>query len=263
MKANQTPENIKQTEKRKGIYDKGASSVPFAILCDFDGTILNVDTCVVILQKFAKEDWRIYDDQLERGEITLQECLNKQFSTVTVSKARVLKEVETDANFRPGFEKLVEYCVSHQIPLILISAGLDFVIKHFLKSKGWEKAIKVYAPKAKLTKQGIKFAFPKLSSQTSVNFKEDFVKRHRREGCTVIYIGDGLADYLAAKSANLRFAIKHSKLAELLQRHQIAFKEISDFEQVVAEISAEIPNTKHTLNARWHSLFKNSISELT
>lgn len=214
--------------------------VPIGVLCDFDGTAVNADTCVVILDKFANEDWRIYDDQLEKGEITLKECLNKQFSTVKVSKARILKELETKAVFRLNFEELVEYCAAHKVPLIFISAGLDFVINHFLKLKGWKGLVKVYAPKAKLTKQGIKFVFPKLSSKTSENFKDDFVKRCKKEGWTVVYIGDGLADYLAAKNADFRFAIKDSKLAELLKKDRVAFTEISDFGEVVAGISAGI-----------------------
>jgi len=206
------------------------------VLCDFDGTVLDIDTCVFILEKFAEEEWRIFDEQLERGEITLEECLRKQFSTVRVPEKLILEETERVLSVRPNFEKLVEYCRAHRIPLILVSAGLDFVIKHFLELKGWHGLVEVYAPKARCTVYGIRFTFPKLFDKTSVSFKDDSVRYYKKQGKRVIYIGDGLADYNAARNADFSFAIHGSKLAELLNTDGIQHKEISDFEEVVETI---------------------------
>jgi len=211
----------------------GALHMSLAILCDFDGTVLNIDTCVFILEKFAEGDWRTFDEQLEKGEITLEECLRKQFSTVRVSKKLILKEIEPVLSVRPNFEKLVEYCSTYKIALILVSAGLDFVIRHFLEQRGWGGFMEVYAPKATCTVKGIKFTFPKLFDEASISFKDDLVRRCKREGNNVVYVGDGFADYHAARNADLAFAIKGSKSAELLKREGIVHKEISDFQDVV------------------------------
>ncbi len=206
------------------------------VLCDFDGTILDIDTSVFILTKLAKEEWKIFDEQLERGEITLEECLRKQFSTVRASKTRILKEIGRVPTVRPNFEKLVDFCGVQRIPLILVSAGLDFIIKHFLEVKGWHALVEVYAPKARTTANGVKFTFPKLLDKASVNFKDDLVRYYKKQGKRVIYIGDGLADYHAARNAHLSFAVKDSKLAELLKHGGIPHKEITDFKDVVEAI---------------------------
>ncbi|MHA1992486.1 MAG: hypothetical protein ACW98A_16060 [Candidatus Hodarchaeales archaeon] len=43
------------------------------ILCDFDGTIVTHDTAEFILNKFTTENWQIFDELLEKGEMTLEE----------------------------------------------------------------------------------------------------------------------------------------------------------------------------------------------
>lgn len=212
----------------------------FVILSDFDGTVVDIDTCVFILNKFAKAEWRKFDDQYEKGEITLEECLQKQFSTVRATETKILEEIEQVTSFRQNFKKLLEYCRAYKFPLILVSAGLDFVIRHLLKLKNWNSLVKVYAPKAECTVNGIKVSFPQLFYNTSVSFKDDLVRFYRKQDKKVVYIGDGLADYHAARNADFSFAIKGSKLAELLKRDKISYKEICDFQEVIETITATL-----------------------
>ena len=207
--------------------------VNIVVLSDFDGTIVDIDTAVVVLTHFAEKDWRIFDEQLEKGEITLEECLQQQFSTVRTSKTRILKEIETIPSLRPNFDKLVQFCNTKKIPLIIVSAGLDFVINDFLERKHLRKLVEVYAPKARITATGIKFTFPKLFDKASVSFKDDLVRYYKKRGKKTVYIGDGFADLNAARNADFSFAIKDSKLAELLRNDGIPHEEISNFQEVV------------------------------
>ncbi len=48
-------------------------------MCDFDGTISLNDTYEYVLTRYAPGDWRVFDDEYLRGEISLQECLRKQW----------------------------------------------------------------------------------------------------------------------------------------------------------------------------------------
>ena len=52
----------------------------FMILCDFDGTIAEIDTTVIVFNKFIHGNWRIFNEQLDKGEITLEQCMREQFS---------------------------------------------------------------------------------------------------------------------------------------------------------------------------------------
>jgi 2,3-diketo-5-methylthio-1-phosphopentane phosphatase len=206
------------------------------VLSDFDGTITRIDTAEHVLTRFARGDWRVFEKQYERGKITLEECLKKQFSLVTASQEEILDELDRVVTFRPNFEGLVRYCRKNRIPTVIVSAGLDFVINHFLRLNNWEGLVKTYMAKTKFRASGIDFDFPELFDPTSANFKQDLVRHYKTEGKKVVYIGDGSADYAAAGDADYLFAIKDSRLAALCKEHGMYCKTITDFKRVVETI---------------------------
>jgi 2-hydroxy-3-keto-5-methylthiopentenyl-1-phosphate phosphatase len=206
------------------------------VLCDFDGTITTVDTAEWVLARFAQGDWRLFDRQFEKGEITLEECLNRQFSLMKASEKQILEELENVVKFRSNFKKLAEYCKENRVPVVIVSAGLDFVIKHFLKLNSCLDLVKVYSAKTAFSAQSIKFAFPILFDKTSDNFKHDMVRHYKTQDREVIYVGDGLADYAAAKDADYSFAIEDSRLAKLCRSHGIGCRTINDFDELIEAI---------------------------
>lgn len=72
--------------------------------------------------------------------------------------------------------------------------------------------------------------------KSSNNFKDDIVKHYKSQGKKVVYIGDGSADYNAAKDADYSFAIEGSRLAELCKNHRVLSKNITDFQKVIEAI---------------------------
>ena len=207
-----------------------------AVLSDFDGTIANIDTGEYVLSQFAHGDWRAYDDQLVRGEITLEECLTKQFAMVKETEGRLLRRVEGVVSFRPGLEDLVDYCETNGFPFVVVSGGLDFIIKHALRAKNLLDRVEIVAPKANVTKRGIIFRFPKSSQAGSLNFKDDLVRTYTNHGSKTVYIGDGVPDFAAIRRADVRFAIRGSRLSMLCKREGIAFQEINDFHDVLLSL---------------------------
>jgi 2-hydroxy-3-keto-5-methylthiopentenyl-1-phosphate phosphatase len=206
------------------------------VLCDFDGTVTTIDTAEFVLARFARGDWHLFERQFENGEITLKECLSRQCSLVRASKKQILEELKDAVTFRPAFNELAEYCKEEYIPLIIVSAGLDFVIKHFLKLNDCHELVEVCAAKTTFTGNGITFTFPTLFDSASDNFKHDMVRYCKRKGKEVIYIGDGVADCAAAKDADYSFAIEGSRLAELCKNHGMPCTDITDFQKVIEAI---------------------------
>lgn len=206
------------------------------VLCDFDGTVTTIDTAEWILTKFAQGDWHKIDRQFEQGKITLEECLNKEFSSVKASKERILKELRETVIFRPNFKKLCEYCKKNDVSLIVASAGLDFVIEYFLKANDCLDLVEVCTAKIKFGPEGIKFTFPKLFYSSSDNFKHDMVRHCQAQGMKVIYVGDGFADFSATRDADHAFVIENSRLAKLCEGQGIPCKTITDFQEIVKAI---------------------------
>ena len=81
------------------------------VLCDFDGTIVDADTCILILERFAEEDWKKIDVQYKKGEISLEECLQSQFKKLRVhDKNQIIHTAMQFAHLRRHFKEFVEYC---------------------------------------------------------------------------------------------------------------------------------------------------------
>jgi len=215
------------------------------LLCDFDGTIVTIDTCEFLLDTFVKEDWRAFNAFLERGEITLEECTRAQLSMLNLSEEEALKALEKVTSFRPHFTELVDHCAAQGIRFIVVSGGLDFVIKHFLRVGGLKKLVRVYSATSRTTRDGIELSFPELVDCTSLDFKEDLVKQYNKQGFRTIYVGDGLSDFNAFKHADFLFVIKDSKLAELCEREDLPHCEITDFQEVIKSlIDAPSPSSR-------------------
>ncbi len=209
-----------------------------AVLSDFDGTVTLNDTFRNVAERFAQGDWMAVDDQYVKGQITLEECLRRQGAMVKASKSQILDELDEVTRFRPGFDNLIDYCKTNHYPLVLVSAGLDFVIKHFLRRQKWRK-MELYAAAAKCTLTGIKFDFPKLKDNRSINLKDDTVRYYKTKADTVAYIGDGRWDLHALRNADLRFAIRNSKLSELCKEQDIQATIVSDFKEMVVSLKKE------------------------
>jgi 2,3-diketo-5-methylthio-1-phosphopentane phosphatase len=203
------------------------------VLCDFDGTIVNIDTAEYTLEKFAEGDWRTLDERLDRGELPLEECMRQQFMMVKVSRKRIMDNLDSVIHVRSGFENLVDHCRSLGIPFTIASAGLEFYIRHFLRERNLDGKVGLVVPRVTVTRDGVKFIFPKLMNPSSVNFKDDLVRFHTRDGKKVVYIGDGTTDFNAARIADFPFAVRGSKLAGLLTRHLILHEEFTDFSRVI------------------------------
>lgn len=206
-----------------------------SVLCDFDGTVTLIDTAEYILDHYAEGDWRGVERRFERGDISIEECMSLQFEMISISRDRMLRELDEVVLVRPGFDRLIEGCLNRGARFRITSAGLDFYIRHFLTRNGWN-AVEVVAPRVTEAERGITFQFPQKRHQEARNFKEDHVLRERGEGRRIAYIGDGTSDLWAALTADRAFAVRGSKLDILLGREGRGHTVFTDLGEVADEL---------------------------
>jgi 2,3-diketo-5-methylthio-1-phosphopentane phosphatase len=175
-----------------------------ALLCDFDETVVDIDTGILILSKFANGDWRTLDELYNGNQMPGEEVIRLQFAMVHATKRAMLRLVEASTSLRPGFTALVQACSERKFPVVVASYGLDFCIDHVLLRAGLREQVKVHAPKARITTDGIRFSFPALRYAGSSNLKDDLVRHYRQKGYRVVYVGDGTSDFPAVKAADVR-----------------------------------------------------------
>jgi 2-hydroxy-3-keto-5-methylthiopentenyl-1-phosphate phosphatase len=210
------------------------------ILCDFDGTITKKDTGVVALENYSTGDWLYYEKLIEEGKISLEECIKAQFGLLEGKKEIILETVEKKVSFRNGFEDFMEFCFRNSIPLVILSAGLDFIIHHYMKKVDPESKIPIYSPQAHFNNGNVSITFPEKISENSKNFKTDIAMKYKRESDKIIYIGDGLSDYEAVRVVDFSYVVEGTKLAEQCINENIPHKKFSTFYEIIEDLHTQI-----------------------
>ncbi len=187
-----------------------------------------------ILQKFANKKWLQFEDLCFAGKITLDEAIVSEFSLIKASKEVVLEEVEKNYHIRSNFTNFVEYCSSNDIPFIILSSGLDFVINHILEKIGVVNKIKLVSVTT-INNSDNTFTVkgPERFDESKKDFKSDHVSHYKELGYRVIYIGDSYSDFYAVLEDIDVFSIRGSKLSDFCTERKISFTEFEDFHELV------------------------------
>jgi 2-hydroxy-3-keto-5-methylthiopentenyl-1-phosphate phosphatase len=203
------------------------------VLCDFDGTITVQDTAEWILEKYADGDWHELDDRYGRGEISLLACMREQFALVKAERSAILDELEKNIVLRKGFPSLVDVCIENDSKVMIVSAGLDFVIQHFLRRLGVMNNVSIYSASTFDDDGHISFKFPPLVIAGAKTFKDDLVLQNKKKGNKVIYFGDGMPDTEACALSDHRFAVKGRRLESELIKRRLPFFSFEQFLEVI------------------------------
>lgn len=179
----------------------------WTILCDFDGTIADVDVIDRLLECHGQPGWEDLENRWRAGKIGSRECMQGQVALLDMDAAQLdalLDQVDIDAAFPAFVEKAM--ALGHSVQIV--SDGMDYAIRRILSRHGlgW---IPVAANR--LVQAG-----PRLWNLASP---------HRQEGCQagtckcgvadaardrtslpVLLIGDGRSDFCAADSVDHVFA---------------------------------------------------------
>lgn len=207
----------------------------WSVVCDFDGTITREDATDKLLEAHARAGWRIIEEQWRRGEIGSGECLSRQVELIDAS-AEEIDAVARSVAIDPGFTRFAAFCGERNVPLTIVSDGIDRMIGVILAAHGLY-LIPRYANELVQTsdrsfKLAVPFAHP-LCLASAANCKCDITGTlvDRRDGQLLIYVGDGQSDFCAASEvADVIFA--KSKLADFCQSNGIEYQPYQTFDDV-------------------------------
>ena len=203
-----------------------------AILTDFDDTAAVQNVAEMLLHQFGDETWQDVRGRFRSGELTLKEYQEITFRNIRADRETMQEYVKENANLRPHFTELWEYCQELNSPMAVVSLGLDFYIQALLEKEG-AGDVPTYCVNTRFTPEGISYYYHHTypGEAERGNSKGLIVDRYRQLGYHVIYVGDGRSDFEGAKRADTVFA--HSFLAEECQRQGVSFRPFTDFGDVM------------------------------
>lgn len=138
-----------------------AGSKKRKIICfsDFDGTIFMQDTGHVLFDNLGcgTERREILDEQIKTGERSFREVSEEMWGSLHVPFDDGFQIMEKALEIDPDFGGFHEYCINHNIPFNVISAGLKPILRRVLDTfLGEEQSaqINIVANDAKIAEDG-------------------------------------------------------------------------------------------------------------
>lgn len=177
------------------------------ILCDFDGTIATEDVTDSLLSRFADPEWRTVESDWKSGHIGSRECMARQVALLRATPNEIdhhLEEIAIDRHFA-GFVRL---CRSRDIPLTVVSDGIDYAIRSLLSREGLGDVAIVSNHLERISADTYRLRFPYADdgcSAGSGTCKCAMRALHTPPRRTLL-IGDGASDFCVAAAVDLVFA---------------------------------------------------------
>ncbi|HSJ38210.1 MAG TPA: 2-hydroxy-3-keto-5-methylthiopentenyl-1-phosphate phosphatase [Planococcus sp. (in: firmicutes)] len=212
------------------------------IFCDFDGTITNNDNIIAIMKKFDPPGWLPIKDAIMGQEISIREGVSKMFALLPASsKEEIIEYVLEQAEIRDGFSEFVAYARKNDIPLYIVSGGIDFFVHPLLEPYG--PFAGVYCNESDFSGDTIRILFPhgcdeQCTSQGCGCCKPSIIRELLTEGTSSVVIGDSITDLEAAKQADL--VIARDFLIQKCDELQIPYEPFDNFQDVTEIIDSRL-----------------------
>ncbi len=190
---------------------------------DFDGTITQQDVLDELIKRYAVDDsWKLVEQEWQEGLIGSRDCLSRQLAVVQIPELAIdgfLNSIQLD----PGLAGLVDLLDRWQVPVAVLSDGLDRFIGPLLRREGLERLpfrSNTFVRTTDMLELQCPFSNADCES-ASAHCKCKSIGELSVEDRRGIYIGDGRSDLCPSRKVSCRFA--KGVLARNLEREGIPF----------------------------------------
>lgn len=204
------------------------------IFCDFDGTITATDNIASIMKHFVPEQTSSIIKDILSQKLAIKDGVEAMFKLLRSSqKQEILQYLNETVVIREGFSEFVSFTRQHDIPLYIVSGGVDFFVEPLLAPFG--PFTDIYCNASDLSGDVIQVLYPHFCDEDCSNFntqacgccKPTIMRNHVDENTFSIVIGDSVTDFEAAKNANLVLA--RDILIEKCKELNVPYKPFTTF----------------------------------
>jgi HAD superfamily phosphoserine phosphatase-like hydrolase len=193
--------------------------MPYAYLCDFDGTVSPSDVGAAFVRRFSAGDpdrQRALLDRWFAGGLGHRELTEAQCAEVRAGEAEALefaRSFRLDEHFAP----FARECLGRGDAVMVVSEGFDFYVRDALARAGLG-TLPFAANRLRFEDGGARpeFPFAEGGCGRCGNCKAQHVRRYRALGFHTVLVGDGLSDRCGARAADTVLA--HRGLLEWCRR---------------------------------------------
>jgi 2-hydroxy-3-keto-5-methylthiopentenyl-1-phosphate phosphatase len=221
LRSNQVP-----VQKRSG--------ASYVVLTDFDGTVSTTDVGNRLFAKFAGDGWEAVVQSWKDGQIGSRDCLIAECSLARATPEQI-RRFALAREIDPHFKPFVRFCRTADIPVVILSDGLDYYIDLLLEKYGL-KDLPRFANRLEFRGNELIPRFPYFEKGCGRcgNCKGYHVRRYQQGGRKVIYIGDGFSDRCGVRAADVVFA--KDDLRRYCRQQSIGHETFQDFSDLLEQM---------------------------
>jgi 2-hydroxy-3-keto-5-methylthiopentenyl-1-phosphate phosphatase len=213
----------------------GSPTPGLQLLLDFDGTLVEPNVAVVLVEQFCPDGQRIaheVDEELHAGHITLREAWARQVALLPPNRLGEMTEfVVREVPLRKGAGRLLGLLRDFEVPTAILSGGLEFFIRPVLAREGIRYPL--FADGIERDSDGrlrVVHPFGHPTCRLCGICKANVTIGFATPGVSTVFIGDGSTDKYAAEVAEIVFARR--RLEEYCARSGIPYFPFEDFDPV-------------------------------
>jgi len=209
------------------------------IYSDFDGTIAVHDIGNKLFRKFAGAKSVEIVGHYLNGTMTARECLTLECAAVPDVTEAELDSFVHEFSLDPSFGAFVEFCRHRNIPLVVLSDGLDFYVERLLKKHGFG-GLPFFSNRLEFVREGevtkMVPSFPHTDAECLLcgNCKRNHILTLSGDDDIIVYIGDGISDRCPVRYADIVFA--KGSLIRYCQDQNVTYHEFRDFTDVMSRL---------------------------
>ncbi|HRJ85519.1 MAG TPA: HAD-IB family phosphatase [Ignavibacteria bacterium] len=208
------------------------------IFSDFDGTITLYDTWIEMGEFFIKkkDKWEEVIRDYEEQKIGARECFLKECALIENFDLKEFNRIIDSQRLDPMFIKFTEFLSVRNIPLTILSEGMDYYIKRILDN--YKLSIPFYANSLVISEdeKNIGLEFPNSDSDCTKcgTSKRNILMNNTADDEISVFIGDGFSDSCVVNYADIVFAKK--SLASYCWKNNITYHEYQTFGDIIKKL---------------------------
>lgn len=205
------------------------------VFCDFDGTAATEDVGEQLFRTFAGGKAVEIVQRYFKGKLNARQCLEEECAAVESLSPEEFERFIKQFALDPYFDEFVRFCESLEIPVVILSDGLDFYVSRILRWQGLER-LSFFANHVDFVRKGSSTklvpSFPYTDSECDqcANCKRNHVLTLSGDDDVIVYVGDGISDRCPVRYADIVFAKK--RLIKYCQEQNISYHAFAHFGDV-------------------------------
>lgn len=234
----------------------------FIFFTDFDGTITLQDSNDFMTDNigYGQEKRRQGNIACLNNEVTFRDSFRDMMDSVTRPYDQCIQYLVDNIKLDPGFADFYQWSLQNNIPVVVLSSGMEPIIKALLEKLVGPDASKMQVlgnyvgarPGKSINEEGgweILFKHPEsgFGHDKSVELRK-YSSLPEDVRPIMFYAGDGVSDLSAARETDLLFAKKGHDLISYCAREDVPFTVFEDWSNILAKCK-EIVEGKTTVKA--------------